>query len=286
MMIKLLITLISVMMLSPLSAQEEKVKTQFSVTYMYNQKDSNDFEELNDLYFSYGKKNIPIPIKAFRQTILYPYLGTRKLSLFRLESKGDKEVRVPVVSTEIPVGAEKGALVIIRGAKGKLTIKPYWFRKGELRDGARFVNLWNGPMQLYVGKSKPKILKPQNYIDIVPELRKGEYKATLLNAFGIVERAEAKKTVRLIRDRNLTLTKGEPLLVINYQKSVTSSTMKCLRVKGHTGTVAYEELYKHLPDLRPKPNPRPDLGSGDGELNEWEKKKSADKPQSKDRAAG
>ncbi len=262
------------MTLAPLSAQaQEAVKTKFSVIYLYGQKDSNDFEKLTDLYFSYGKKNIPIPIKAFRQTILYPYLGTRTLSLFRLEQTDGKEVRVPVVSTKIPVGADKGALVILRGEKGKLVIKPYWFKKGELKNGARFVNLWNEPMQLFVGdnKKKPKTLKPRSYIDIVPDIKVGEYKATLVNAFGLVTKAGKKKRVRLIRDRNLTLTKNDPVLVINYQKSKSSSTMKCLRIKGHIGTVAYENLYKLLPELRPKPNGETLVGN-EGEVNEWEKK--------------
>jgi len=273
---RVLISIITAFLVTAVAAQEG-VKTKFTLVYLHHQESSSDFRKIKGLHFSHGKVDVPLEIKAFRQSILYPYHGGQQLSLYKLETNAEGEtVRVPVVSTMVPAGAERGVLVLSE-AQGKLQIRPFWFKRGELSQGARFVNLWKTKMLLTRDGGNKKLLNANGFLDIKPSF-KGEQIPSYVKLDGYapvpktvtLKDGTKKKTVKTVKmlNRNLAIMKDRPLLVIAYQKNKFSSSMKALSLNGQMSVNQYQELYKLLPHLKPKVEKE---NQQNGPANEWEK---------------
>ncbi|MEJ6701028.1 MAG: hypothetical protein QNL01_08670 [Akkermansiaceae bacterium] len=262
---KLILSIVIAMLaVAPLQAQD-MVKTNFSVFYWHTQKDTNDFQSLEEIHYSYGKVDVPIKISAFRQTMLYPYMGSNKFALYKLVTKDGEEVRVPIATTSIPLRAQFGVIILIKdSATGKFKISPYWFKVGEMKEGARFVNLCESQLQLYIDRKNPTVIKPSAYIDLKPSIVGIGPTYVKLEGFIMKQKGGKPKKVKTL-DRNPALMKDKPMVLLAYQKSQLSTTLKTLRIHGQPNTNRRLELYGLLPHLKPKEKP---VGQGGHEADE------------------
>ena len=86
---------------------------------------------------------------------------------------------------------------------------------------------------------------------------------------GFVTKEKNGKQTKVKRlNRNPAFIKGDPMVLLAYQKQKLSMTLKALKLHGHTNTNQLADLYEALPQIKPK-TPDAQSNKGDSTLPDW-----------------
>ncbi|BCU79396.1 hypothetical protein llg_41110 [Luteolibacter sp. LG18] len=198
---------------------------------------------VSDLNIDVDGVAIPVELVEGRQSITYPCKAGAEVAFFRV-TNDDKKTRVPVVSTQIPTGVEKGLLVLAPSAGG-YKVTPFWFSSSDLRNGSGiFVNLTSRELGIVAGEKK---------IQLAPGKRwslEGRFTGNEMLVPTHVQiyarKPEAESGLVRILDRQVGVPKDDTGIYMILPKQEDYVTLLTLECSGLRDVQAKEALGKKL----------------------------------------
>jgi len=231
-------------------AQEpENASIQFSIFYSHSSSGvaGGSLKKVDDLYYAHGEKNVPIHLKASRQSMAYPYIGPRTLVIFRLENIDGKMKRIPVARCPIPVGTKTGVLLMADSKKNLMSVKPFWFKKGDLRKGAKLINLSGKSVGIQVQGKKMEKLSHSKGMDLKASYKAGaDFAFVAFDGYLLVDTTKGKKARKAIH-RNVCVSKNSGVLLLLLKKQERFLSMESLLRDGVPNAKAAAEIAEFFP---------------------------------------
>ncbi|MGB0774514.1 MAG: hypothetical protein ACPGUY_01625, partial [Akkermansiaceae bacterium] len=227
-----------VMSSTQLATAQDSVRFDFSVYYPGNTstgtasgssgsaigKERKALTMVSDLHYGVGEKNISLHIKQARQTILYPYRGSRKFSLFRVKTIDGEEVREVVASTTIPQGVRKGVFILLDNPEkaGGFLLRPFWMEQQKVKKGtARILNLSGRDVALLFdkGKSGKGVIKKKGAYSVPGKFSGGSNLSYVTMEAFVTRRADKPNGFKVLhRDLMISRKDTSVYLIVNKQK--------------------------------------------------------------------
>lgn len=246
----LMSTLVFAVTCTSIYAQEpEKVSIKFSIFYSHSAPDVSGgrLKKVTDLYYAHGEKNVPIRLKASRQSMAYPYIGPRKMVLFRLENVDGELKRIPVARCNIHVGAKIGILLMADTKKNKMSVKSFWFKKEALRRGAKLINLSGSTVGIRLKGQKIVALSHTKSMKLEAKYKAGsDFAFVAFDGYLSVDTTQGKKARKAIH-RNVCVSKKSGVLLLLLKKQQRFLSMESLLLNGVPNSKAAADISEFFP---------------------------------------
>lgn len=212
---------------------------------------------VSDLHYGLGKKNIPLHIKQGRQTILYPYRGSRTFAVYRLGQKDGQETRDVVASVKIPSGTKKAIFLLLDDpkTKGGYRIHPFWMGNNVAKKGyIRILNMSGREVALLFdkGKSGKGVLKKSAAYSIRGKFAGGQ-KDWFTTMEGFVTRHKDKPFQSKVIHRDLIADKDDTSVYLVVRKQQHFLELLSLSLSGADNPIQKDRVRKQIKpeDLKP-----------------------------------
>ena len=240
----------------PARAQDPPARIGFSIHVLPGETSETGpggLARLENLHYLHGETAVPLQLVEGRQSMLYPYAGPKRFSLYR--GTPSAENQTTLWSAEIPADA-KTAVFLLQPSATALRVIPYWLNAEDLQKPGLLVNLSPTALGIQLEGSGRFLLPPRARHTLRPRFDNGSNHAyQLLEAFAPDGKANPGYTK--ILETNQFFPAGETQLNLLIPTSASSEiTLLNLSAAGVASKTAREELEKILPSLR-QPNAPP-----------------------------
>ena len=230
-------------------AQEEPaLRIDFSVHLLPPQQAIGNAElgVIDDLHYAYGDIEVPLHLKEGRQSILYPYAGPLRLTLFRVVKQDGKSIRQSVCYADIPSGTAAAVLVLQRSGEN-CRVKPFWFSKADLKEPGFLINISQIPIGIQLAKNQQVLLPPGNRMTLHPEFSREENHAYLFLEAFVSEPRDDTSRIRKVLECNLFFPKGDTQLNLLIPRNRLQISFVNLSTRGIPNRSARSELERLIP---------------------------------------